>query len=63
MLRRMRVWSFDLHETFRANCLITASRRVEIRRIIQEADGAFAGVFVQVHFDWLAIHKRIVRKL
>jgi hypothetical protein len=59
----MWVWSFNLYEAFRADCLITASRCIEIRRIVKEADRTFASVFVQIYLDGLTIHKGILRKL
>ena len=59
----MWVWSLNLYEAFRADRLITASRCIEIRRVVKEADRTFAGVFVQVHLDGLTIHKGILGEL
>jgi hypothetical protein len=60
VFRRMRVWPFDLHETLRADGLVAAARAVEVGRVVEEADGTFGGVFVEVDFDLLAVDVGVV---
>jgi hypothetical protein len=50
MLGRMRVWPLDLYEAFGTDGLITAPGLVEVGRIIEEADGTFGSILVQVCF-------------
>lgn len=63
MLRWVRVRALDLDEAFGADGLITATSPVQIGWIVQEADGAFAGILVQVNFDRLTVDKGILWKL
>ena len=46
VLWRVRIWTLDLNEAFGTDRLIAASGSVQVWGIIQEADGAFAGIFV-----------------
>lgn len=62
MLRRVWVRALDLDETFGAYRLVAASSPIEIWRVVKEANGTFAGIFVEIGFDRLTIHKRIVRQ-
>ena len=61
MLRRMRVRSLDLYEAFGAECLITTTSLVQIRRIIKETDWTFSGIFIQVGFNRMATDKGVCR--
>lgn len=63
MLRRVWIRALDLNETFGTDGLIAASSSVQVRGIVEEADGAFARILVQVNLDRLPIHKRIFGKL
>ena len=60
VLRRVWIWPLDLYKTFGAYRLITASCLVEMRRVVQEADGAFCCIFVEVCFYRLPIHVSIL---
>jgi len=55
--------SLDLNEAFAADRLVAAPRVIQIRGIVQEADGAFNCIFVQEHLDRLSIDEGIVRQL
>lgn len=59
MFRWMWVGSFNLYKAFRANWLLTAAGGVEIRWIIQKADRAFRGIFVEDGLQTLAVYIRI----
>ena len=37
MLWKMRVWTFDLYEAFRADVLVATSSFVQVRRVVQKA--------------------------
>ena len=41
MVWRVRIWTFDLDEAFRANRLLTAAGSIQVGRVIHEADWAF----------------------
>lgn len=57
----MWIRAFDLDEAFRTDRLLTTPGSVQVRRIIQEADGAFRSVLVQIDLDWLSIDKGVWR--
>jgi hypothetical protein len=63
VLRRMRVRSFDLYKTFRANGLVAATSFVQVGRITEEANGALGRVLVEKDLDPLAINVRIFGQL
>jgi hypothetical protein len=46
VLRWVWLGTLDLDEAFRTDGLIAASSTVEVRRIVQEADGTFARILV-----------------
>jgi hypothetical protein len=46
VLRRMRIRPLDLYKTFRTYGLIATSGFIQIRRIINEADGALCRILV-----------------
>ena len=60
---RVGVRPFDLHKTLGADGLITASRPIQVRRIVEEADGTLCGIFVQIGLDALPVHVCIVWQL
>jgi len=59
----MRIRSLDLHEAFGADRLVTTSRLVQVRRIIEEADWTLRSIFVDVRFQQLAMYIRVLWKL
>lgn len=63
MLWRMRVRALDLNKAFGANGLIAASRSIQVRRIVQEADGTFRCIFIKICLDRLSVDKWVGRKL
>ena len=63
MLRRMRLRALNLNKAFRANGLVAASRPVQVRRIVQEADGTFRCIFIKICLDRLSVDKWVGRKL
>lgn len=52
-----------LYKAFAANSLVAASSVIEIRRVVEEADGAFAALFVEEHFERLPIDEGVVRQV
>jgi hypothetical protein len=60
MFRRVGIGSLDLDETLGANRLIAASGSIQIRWIVEKADGTFGRVFVETGFQRLPIHQRII---
>jgi hypothetical protein len=63
VLRRMRIWAFDLYETFGTDGLVAASRLVQIIWVVKKADGTLLRVLVQNNLDVFTIHIRIYREL
>jgi hypothetical protein len=59
----MGIGSLDLDEALRTYRLVAASSLVQVRRIIEEADGAFCCILVQKRFDMLSLNIRVFRKL
>lgn len=51
VLRRVRIRSFNLHEAFRTDGLIAASRSVQVGWIVQEANGTLGRILVQNRID------------
>lgn len=63
MLWRMRLRALNLNKAFRANRLIAASRPIQVRRVVQETDGTFPCIFVEICLDRLSIDKWVWSKL
>lgn len=63
MLWRMGLRALNLNKTLRANGLIAASRPIQVRRIVQEANGAFSRIFVKICLDRLSVDKWVGGKL
>jgi hypothetical protein len=61
MLWRVWIRSLDLNEAFRADVLTTAACVIQIRRIVEEANRALAGIFVKHSLQRRAINSRLVR--
>jgi hypothetical protein len=59
----VRICTLDLDKTFTADGLVAASGLVEVRRVGEEANGAFGGIFVEKDFQGLAIYERIRRQV
>lgn len=56
----VRVGSLDLHKAFAADGLVTATGVIEVRRIVEETNGTFGCILVEVYLERLAIDKGIV---
>ena len=56
----VRVGTLDLYEALAADSLVATSSVVEVWRVVEEADGAFAALFVQEYLERLSIYKWIV---
>ena len=63
MFWRMWIGTLDLDETFRANPLVAASCLITEGRIVDEANGTFKRIFVEKHFNALAVNIGISAKL
>lgn len=63
MLWRVWIWTFDLHKAFGTDPLVATSGLVAKCRVVDEADGAFEGIFVQEDLNPLAIDVGILREL
>jgi hypothetical protein len=63
MLRWMGIRPLDLYETLGTYWLITASGLVKVWWIIEKANWAFHGIFVQKDLDGLSIDEGILGKL
>jgi hypothetical protein len=61
MFRRVRVGSFYLYKTFRADWLLATSSGVKVGRIVEKADGAFGRILVKIDLDGLAVDEWIWR--
>jgi hypothetical protein len=63
VLRRVRIWSFDLYEAFRADRLVAAACFVKVWRVVEEANGALGGVAVEEGFEGEVVDVGIARQL
>lgn len=61
MLWRMWIRTLDLHKTLGADPLVAASSLITISGVIDEANGAFVCVLVQIYLDPLSVDVRISR--
>lgn len=60
MLRCVRIWSLDLNKTLGADGLIATSCSVEVRRVVEEANGTFRCVLVEIDFQLLSVDAIVI---
>lgn len=63
VLRRVRVWPFDLYKTFRTNSLIATTSLVKIRRIVYKTNRTLYCISIEESLHHLSVDVRIFRKL
>lgn len=60
---KMGVGSLNLHKTFTTDRLIAASSMIQVGRVIEEANGAFAALLVDEDLERRPVDKGVVRQV